>query len=447
MKDPRTTELAKVLTSYSVNVQKGDHVYIDVVDTPDEMTNELIKAISDLGGHVYVKTSSSRVLRTHRMNMTKEQLEISSEHDLELMKKMDAFIAISGNYNSSEDSDIPPKQMGMIKSIRRPVINERVNNTKWCILRWPTPSMADSAGMSTEAFEDFYFKVCTFDYSKMKKAATALVKRMEQTDIVQIEGPNDTNVTFSIKDIPVIPCVGEFNVPDGEVFTAPVKDSMNGVIHYNTPTIYNGIKFEDVRLVIKDGKIIEATSSDNDALNIILDSDEGARFFGEFAIGFNPYITKAMCDILFDEKIAGSIHLTPGKCYDDASNGNTSTIHWDMVLIQTKEHYTPDTTRSTISFDGEIIREDGLFIVDDLKCLNPDELLKEKVEYTLNQIAKMAKRIANEYDNIPCSSTSIDDACELFGNDNRALIEQAFRYYPGYSYSDMNTIVDDLVDN
>lgn len=447
MKDPRYTKLSEILTSYSVNVQQGDNVYLDLVDTPEEMAIELIKAVTDMGGMPHINTSSGKILRSYYMNATKKQIQIASDHDLKFMKQMDAYISIRGAYNSLEYSDIPPKQLNMVKQITRPVINERVNNTKWCVLRWPTDSMSQSANMSTEAFEDFYFNVCTFDYRTMKTAAMALVKRMEQADKVHIIGPNDTDVVFSIKDIPVVPCVGEFNVPDGEVFTAPVKDSMNGVIHYNTPTIYNGIKFDDVRLTIKDGKIVDATSSNTEALNAILDSDEGARFFGEFAIGFNPYITEAMCDILFDEKIAGSIHLTPGKCYDDASNGNTSMIHWDMVLIQTKDHYTSGTTQSTISFDDEVIRKDGLFVVDDLKCLNPDELLKEKVKYTLAQIAKMAKRIANEYDNIPSSSTSIDDACELFGNDNRALIEQAFRYYPGYSYSDMNTIVDDLVDN
>ena len=180
-----------------------------------------------------------------------------------------------------------------------------------------------------------------------------------------------TDLTFSIKGIPAIKCAGHMNIPDGEVYTAPVKDSVNGVITYNAPTLENGIRHEKVRLVFKDGKIIEATSSDTAALNAVLDTDEGARYVGEFAIGVNPYVTKPMLDILFDEKISGSVHFTPGCSYDDAFNGNKSSVHWDMVLIQT-----PEWGGGEIWFDGELIRRDGLFVTDDLKCLNPDALNK-----------------------------------------------------------------------
>jgi len=250
----------------------------------------------------------------------------------------------------------------------RPVLNQRVDHTKWVVLRYPTESMSQQAGMSTEAFEDFYFDVCTLDYSKMDKAMTPLVELMNKTDRVRIVA-KDTDLTFSIKGIPAIKCSGLRNIPDGEVYTAPVKDSVNGYITYNVPSVEEGIKFENVRLEFKDGKIVKATANDTVAVNKIFDTDEGARYVGEFALGVNPYITKAMGDILFDEKISGSIHFTPGQSYEDAPNGNKSAIHWDLVQVQTTEY-----GGGEIYFDDVLIRKDGMFVLDELKCLNPENL-------------------------------------------------------------------------
>ena len=228
--------------------------------------------------------------------------------------------------------------------------------------------MAQNAGVSTEKFENFYFDVCTLDYSKMDRAMDALKALMDKTDKVRLVA-KDTDLTFSIRGIPAIKCAGNMNIPDGEVYTAPVKDSVNGVITYNAPTLENGIKHEHVRLVFKDGKIVEATSSNTEALNAVLDTDAGARYVGEFAIGVNPYVTSPMLDILFDEKISGSIHFTPGCCYDDAFNGNKSSVHWDMVLIQT-----PEWGGGEIWFDGVLIRKDGRFVLPELYPLNPENL-------------------------------------------------------------------------
>ena len=286
------------------------------------------------------------------------------------MEDMDCYIGIRGGENSFELSDVPADKMQVYDRLFSfPVHHEtRVKKTKWVVLRYPNPSMAQNAGCSTEAFEDFYFNVCTLDYSKMDRAMDALQALMEKTDKVRIVA-KDTDLTFSIKGIPAIKCAGHMNIPDGEVYTAPVKDSVNGVITYNAPTLENGIKHENVRLTFKNGKIIEATSSQTRALNAVLDTDEGARYVGEFAIGVNPYVTSPMLDILFDEKISGSIHFTPGCSYDDAFNGNKSSVHWDMVLIQT-----PAWGGGEIWFDDVLIRNDGRFVLEALKCLNPETL-------------------------------------------------------------------------
>jgi aminopeptidase len=244
----------------------------------------------------------------------------------------------------------------------------RVPKTRWVVLRYPNSAMAQLASTSLEAFEDFYFDVCNLDYSKMAKAMENLVNLMNATDKVRITAPG-TDLTFSIKGIPAIPCAGEMNIPDGEVYSAPIKDSVNGVISYNAESNYRNFTFSNVRLEFKDGKIINATANNTEKINEIFDTDEGARYVGEFAIGVNPYITRPMNDILFDEKIAGSFHFTPGRAYEDMNNGNVSSIHWDLVCIQT-----PEYGGGEIYFDDVLIRKDGRFVLPELECLNPENL-------------------------------------------------------------------------
>ncbi|MCK4342320.1 MAG: aminopeptidase [Phycisphaerae bacterium] len=371
MIDPRITKLAETLVNYSCAVKAGEKILIEAIDVPHEFTTECVRLASAAGAYPLVLLKSNRVNRALMQVATEEQWNLMADVERLQMENMQCYIGARGNHNVSELSDVPAEKQKVFESTvwKRVHLDVRVPKTRWVVLRWPHPSMAQLAGMSTEAFETFYFDVCTMDYAKMARAMEQLKKRMEATDKVRLKGPRDTDLEFSIKGIPVIPCAGKLNIPDGEVFTAPVRDSVNGVIHYNTPTMYRGETHENIRLVFKEGKIVEATGSNTEKLNEVLDADEGARYVGEFAIGVNPYITKAMKDILFDEKIAGSIHFTPGSAYDEAPNGNKSEIHWDLVLIQT-----PEYDGGEIYFDGELIRKDGLFVTEDLKALNPDQL-------------------------------------------------------------------------
>jgi aminopeptidase len=284
------------------------------------------------------------------------------------MKRVDAYIALRGSPNINEASDVPGDRMSLYSRILRPLLNYRVNKTRWVVLRWPTPSMAQAAGMSTEAFENFYFDVCTMNYPRMARAMFPLERRMKKADRVRLKGPG-TDLRFSIKGIGAKMCKGDRNIPDGEVFSCPVKHSVNGTIQFNTPTIYSGTRFENVRLEFKDGKIVTATSNNTKRLIEILDTDAGARYVGEFSLGFNPHIQTPMCDILFDEKIAGSLHFTPGQAYEECDNGNRSAVHWDMVLIQR-----PEWGGGEIWFDDELIRKNGRFLPNDLKPLNPEKL-------------------------------------------------------------------------
>ncbi len=367
MHDPRIDALADQLITYSVDLQKGEKVLIELFDIPEEMGLALIRKAREVGGTPFIRLHNARITREMFLGATDEQYAISSDLLMAEMEKMDAYIAIRGSHNTAESSDVPSDQNQLVMKHMRPVLDHRVKKTKWCVLRWPHPAMAQQASMSTEAFENFFFDVCLYDYRSLLGGMEALKELMDQTDKVRITGEG-TELTFSIKDIPAIVCAGNYNLPDGEVFAAPVKDSVNGVISYNAPTIYRGIHFDGIKLTFENGKIVEATAAGGKSkeLNEILDSDAGARYIGEFAIAMNPVIKEPMRDILFDEKIDGSFHFTPGQAYEEADNGNRSQVHWDMVNIQR-----PDYGGGEIWFDDVCIRKDGRFTLDALQSLNP----------------------------------------------------------------------------
>ena len=367
--DQRIKKLSNMLTSYSCDLQKGERILIDYEgESAKPLVCQLIKDCYRLGAKPFVTSRDSRLMREILLGADEDQLKFLNEFELYRMKGMDAYIAIRGNENTAELSDVPSERLNLYNNLTSPTLDYRVNRTKWVILRYPTPSMAQLANMSQEAFEDFFFNVCTLDYKKMSRAMDSLVELMNRTEKVRLVGPG-TDLSFSIKDIPAVKCDGLRNIPDGEVYTAPVRDSVSGVISYNTPSQEQGFTYENIRFEIENGKIVKATANSNEKINALLDTDEGARYFGEFAIGVNPYVLKPMKDTLFDEKICGSFHLTPGMCYEDAPNGNDSAVHWDLVMIQRLEY-----GGGEIWFDDVMIRKDGLFVIDELACLNPENL-------------------------------------------------------------------------
>jgi aminopeptidase len=369
MFDPRYDQLAEVLIGYSTRLQSGEKVLIDTFDAPPEIIVSLIRKVREKGGIPLVNLQSNIVNRELLRGAEESQYRLIAEYEMVRMKEVSAFIAVRGSHNVTEHSDVPPERMKLAMKLLKPVLDQRVNKTKWVVLRWPTPAMAQMAGMSTEAFEDFFFRVCTLNYSRMEAAMKPLAALLNNTDRVRIVGQG-TDLNFSIRGIPTVSSSGKHNIPDGEVFTCPVRDSVQGHIQYNAPTIYQGSAFDSIKFVFKNGRIIDATGSNPTRINEILDTDEGARFIGEFALGFNPYILEPMRDILFDEKIAGSFHFTPGQAYEKADNGNRSQVHWDLVCIQR-----PEYGGGEIYFDGKLIRKDGKFVPEELKALNPENLV------------------------------------------------------------------------
>jgi aminopeptidase len=369
MHDPRYDHLAEVLTGYSTRLQSGEKVLIDTFDAPPEIIISLIRKAREKGAVPLVNLQSNVVNRELLREAEESQYQLIAEYEMVRMTGVSVYIAIRGSHNITEQSDVPSDRMKLAMKLLKPVLDQRVNKTKWVVLRWPTPSMAQMAGMSTEAFEDFFFRVCTLNYSKMEAAMKPLAALMNDTDRVRIIGPG-TDLNFSIRGIATIACSGQHNIPDGEVFTCPVRDSVQGHIQYNAPTIYQGTAFDSIKLAFKNGRITDATGNNTARINEILDTDEGARFIGEFALGFNPFILEPMRDILFDEKIAGSFHFTPGQAYENADNGNRSQVHWDLVCIQR-----PDYGGGEIYFDDKLVRKDGEFVLEELKGLNPENLV------------------------------------------------------------------------
>ncbi|MFY0546160.1 aminopeptidase [Brevibacillus sp. H7] len=368
MMDPRIGKLAENLLNHSVRLQENEHVLIEVRGEGHALAKELVKQAYAKGAFPHVRLVHPGIQRELMMGATEERAAFVKKWDETMFQDIHAWIVINGATNDSELSDVPVERLRAHRNVMQPLSDSIISNKRWNLLNYPTPSMAQSANMSSEAFEDFFFDVCSLDYQKMHEAFLPLKELMDRTDQVRLVGPG-TDLTFSIKGIPNVICSGENNIPDGEIFTAPVRDSVNGTIHFNTPTSYLGTKFENVRLTFENGKIVEATANNTKRLNEILDSDEGARYIGEFAIAVNPYILHPMNDILFDEKIAGSFHFTPGRAYDDADNGNRSQVHWDMVNIQR-----PEYGGGEIWFDGVLIRKDGLFVHEALLGLNPENL-------------------------------------------------------------------------
>ncbi len=369
MRDFRLQELASNLINYSVKLQKGEKMLIENLGSfEQDFVIALIEEAYKAGGQPFVSVKDARVERVLRNGATVDHFQKMANYEAAIFGEMDAYISLTSGTNVNELSDVSGERNQIFKQTVVKAIHQNLENTRWVVIRFPSNSMAQLAKMSTEAFEDFYFKVSNVDYRKMGYAMENLVTLMNHTDRVHIIGPG-TDLTFSIKDIPAVKCYGIRNIPDGEVYSAPVRDSVNGILSYNCASIHNGFTFENIVFKFKDGKIVEATANDSKRLNKVLDTDEGARYIGEFAIGLNPHILSPMLDTLFDEKIAGSFHFTPGTCYSGASNGNQSVIHWDLVSIQR-----PEWGGGEIWFDDVLIRKDGRFTLPTLECLNPENL-------------------------------------------------------------------------
>ncbi len=371
--DKRIAQLAENILENSVQLKKGEKIYIEAFGaSTKDFFNEFIKETIKLGAVPFYFYNDASFEKSLIEGASEKQIEDYTAIHKRLMEDADCYVAVRGYDDAFALSDVSAKNMDMFGKIFQEQVHMRTRlpKTRWCVLRWPNTSMAAMSRMSLKQFEDFYFDACLLDYRKMGKAMLPLKELMDKTENVHIKG-NDTDLTFSLKGIKAIVCDGKMNIPDGEVYSAPVKDSINGYVQFNTDTMYDGVFYSNIRLEFKNGRIVTGTSLvNNDKFQKMLDLDDGSRYMGEFALGVNPYIIHPILDILFDEKTCGSFHMAIGNSYEDeTNNGNKSSIHWDLVKIQTLEH-----GGGEIWFDNKLIRKDGLFVLPELKGLNPQNL-------------------------------------------------------------------------
>jgi len=359
-------KLARKVLEFSCELEEGQNIMLQMIGLNGiELLRALVQVTRDMNAHPFVQVQDTEIHRMLLENGDKKFWKNQAKVDqLPLMKQMDAFVGIRASENIYEQANVSKKaNKAFADEFLQPVhFQERVNNTNWVVLRYPSEAFAMNAQMPTERFRKFYYRACLLDYSRLKEAMKPLEDRLRKTDMIHLKGEG-TDIELSVKGQNWIPCYGKRNIPDGELFSSPVLSSVNGEITY-TSSVYQGKPFEYVKLVVRDGVVVDFDSSNNEQLEEILDTDPGARQFGEFSFGLNPIIERPMYDILFDEKIYGSNHLTLGNDYEDAPNGNESSIHWDLVCIG-----------ADVYLDGEKIREGRTFITDDLQGLNPDHLL------------------------------------------------------------------------
>lgn len=363
MFDPRNKALADKVITYSTATKPGENVLIELFGTNGvHLAQEMARAVIDAGAVPFVVIRDTETERIIRERGSRELWDrVREVSGLPLMQQMDVYIGVRAGENIYELSGVGKDQnKAYSEGYLLPVhMEERVNNTRWCVMRYPSAAFAMNAKMPTAQFADFYYRACLLDYALLNERMKPLHELLARSRDLRMVGEG-TDISFSIEGQSWIPCAGELNIPDGEIFSSPILTSVNGHITY-APTVYEGKPFEFIKLVVRDGVVVDFDSSNNKGLEEILDTDEGARRFGEFSFGTNPYIDSPMYDILFDEKIWGSNHLTLGKCYDIAPNGNQSAVHWDLVCIG-----------ANVYLDGELIREGRQFVRPELLPLNPE---------------------------------------------------------------------------
>jgi len=363
-------KLAEKLVNYSCRVKENEKVLISYSDCPNTLIEALIEEITKINAIPIIYRLDKSIKRRLLLNTSENMMKYYSDIVKPIMESADAVILIGGSENDFELSDIPNENLYFYNKYYVEPIHFKIRcDKKWVLLRYPNPALAQSSHLSTEKFSEFFFNVCTLDYSKLDEKMNPLKELMEHTDKVHIVTPT-TDLSFSIKNMPAIKCSGQCNIPDGEIYTAPVKDSVNGHILFNVPAIENGIEFNNIKLVFENGKIIDFDCNDKATFERVLNTDEGSRYLGEFAFGLNPYCENYIKDILFDEKMTSSIHLAIGSSYEDCYNGNTSAVHLDLIQSHKKE-----VGGGKIYFDDALIYENGKFIWPNLVDLNSENLI------------------------------------------------------------------------
>ncbi len=357
---------ARIIVRHALKVQPGAKVMIDALDDCEELIIAVLSEINSVGALPYMIHESIRVRANWLRQATKEQMDLWFAHKAAIRREMDHVLQIRGQENWSELADVPPETLRYFGHLHIRMGKEgRKDGANTTIIRYPSKSLAQQGGMSTDAFTDLFFRLSTMNFKVLHREMEPLKEAIDKANDVRIVAPG-TDLSFSIAGLTTSISAGTWNIPDGETAMTIVRESANGRIAYNVPSSHQGLVFRNIALTFKDGKITDIEADERENMEAILDTDEGARYIGEFAIGVNPYLRHHMIDTLYDEKMAGSLHFTPGGT---DSNGRLSSVHWDIV-----QSHLPPYSGGEIYLDGKLWRKDGLFVDKALLRLNPDAL-------------------------------------------------------------------------
>ncbi|MCL2149884.1 MAG: aminopeptidase [Dehalococcoidia bacterium] len=367
MADIRIEKLAELLVGYSVGVKPGDKVAIVAPAIAAPLTRAIYAKVLQAGGFPWVMASSADTMELLYRYGSREQLEYVHEGQRLITEKYDVRIVIIGEENTKALSRIDPAKMVIYDQARTELTDAMMRRSaagelRWVLAPYPTNAFAQDAEMSLGDYEDFLYKACLPDlvdpigyWQKVATEQERIVQWLKGRDQVHVIGP-ETDLRLSVAGRTFINCAGKFNVPDGEVFTGPVEDSAEGYVYFSYPAIESGREVIGIRLHFSQGRVIKATAEKNeDFLLKTLDTDAGARYLGEFAIGTNEGITQFTREILFDEKIGGSFHMALGAGYPETGSRNKSAIHWDMVCDL--------RDGGEIRVDGELLYRNGKFVI------------------------------------------------------------------------------------
>ncbi|RMG60481.1 MAG: aminopeptidase [Deltaproteobacteria bacterium] len=355
--DERTAKLAQILVRHSLRVKRGEVVRVSGNDLAKPLVLACYREVLRAGGHPLLDVSFDEAGEIFYREARDFQVDFLAPSKLYEAKKIDCAIFIHSPLNTRMLTSVDPRKISRRRKATKPVSDAIMKRVRWVLVNFPTPALAQEAEMSLGEYEDFLFGACLVDWKKMERRLRRIKRVMEKTKVVRIVG-RETDLTFSIEGRKAIICAGECNMPDGEIFTAPVEGSVEGEIYYEFPAIYGGREVSGIRLVFRKGRVVEAKAEKNEGLlKALIDTDRGARIPGEFGIGYNDGITRYTRDILFDEKIGGTIHIALGKSYAESGGKNDSALHWDMVKDLRKE--------GEIYFDGKLVFQKGKFVWDE----------------------------------------------------------------------------------
>ena len=356
--DPRIREHAEVIVDHSVDLAAGDDVVVVAPPAAEDLVVALHELIGDRGANPVALSGNDRFQRAYLR--AGEEFETPA-HEEALVEAMDVYIAIRANDNVTETSDVSPETNAAYQQSRESILNERLSK-RWCLTQYPAPANAQLAELSSEGYENFVWDAVLKDWDAVQEHQEQMVEVMDPADEVRIVSGETTDVTMSVAGNPTINDYGEKNLPGGEVFTAPVPDSVAGEVLFDKPLYHQGREVTDVYLEFADGEVVDHSAAKNeDVLTEVLETDDGARRLGELGIGMNRDIDRFTYNMLFDEKMGDTVHMAVGRAYGDTvgegNERNQSAVHVDMIVDMSEDSF--------IEVDGEVVQRDGTFRFED----------------------------------------------------------------------------------